>query len=177
MYPFLRLALADVGARRAATLPLEGVHVSRVTCLPFDIDPWRELNNGRTLTLYDLGRIPLVIRVGLAAILRRQGWGIAIAGASVRYRRRVRAWNRLEMRSSFAGRDTRFLYVHQSFWHGAEPMSSALLRSAVTRAAGIVPTAEVLEALGRPDWNPELPAWVAAWIMAEETRPWPPVHA
>jgi hypothetical protein len=40
-----------------------------------------------------------------------------------------------------------------------------------------VPTAEVLEALGRPDWNPELPPWVAAWIMAEETRPWPPVHA
>jgi hypothetical protein len=103
MYPFLRLALADVGARRAATLPLEGVHVSRVTCLPFDIDPWRELNNGRTLTLYDLGRIPLVIRVGLAAILRRQGWGIAIAGASVRYRRRVRAWDRLEMRCSFTG--------------------------------------------------------------------------
>lgn len=46
-----------------------------------------ELNNGRTLTLYDLGRVPLGIRTGLAATVQRMGWGMAIAGNSTRYRK------------------------------------------------------------------------------------------
>lgn len=177
MYPILRFALAAARARSDPPLDLDGVHVSRVTCLPFDIDPWRELNNGRTLTLYDLGRIPLTIRTGVAAALRRNRWGMAVAGASVRYRRRVRLFDRLEMRSSLVGRDRRFFYVHQSMWRAGEAVSAALFRSAVTGATGIVPPDAVLAALGRPDWNPALPAWVAGWIAAEDARPWPPARA
>ena len=59
MYPFLRLGLEVLRARRAPPLPIDGVHVSHHTCWPWDLDPWGELNNGRTLTLYDLGRVPL----------------------------------------------------------------------------------------------------------------------
>ena len=107
MYPYLRLGLEIVLARRAPPLPLRGVHVTRVTCRPADIDPWGELNNGRTLTLYDLGRVPLALRTGLIDLVRRNRWGIAVAGASVRYRRRVRAFQRVEIRSAFVGRDAR----------------------------------------------------------------------
>ena len=124
MYPFLRLGLELALARARRPLPLDGVHVSRHTCWPWDIDPWGELNNGRTLTLYDLGRVPLAVRTGLVAALRRNGWGLAVAGASVRYRRRVRAFERLEMRSAFVGRDPRFLYVHQAMFRGGEAVSA-----------------------------------------------------
>ena len=34
-----------------------------------------ELNNGRTLTLYDLGRIPMMLRLGVIRTLRAKGWG------------------------------------------------------------------------------------------------------
>ena len=78
---------------------MTGTHVSHHYCLPWDIDLWRELNNGRTLTLYDLGRIPLAGRVGLIKVLRRERWGLTMAGASVRYRRRIRVFDRIEMRS------------------------------------------------------------------------------
>jgi hypothetical protein len=39
---------------------------------------------------------------------------MAVAGNSLRYRRRVRAFHRLEMRSRLLGWDARFLYVEQS---------------------------------------------------------------
>jgi acyl-CoA thioesterase FadM len=174
MYPFLRLGLETLLARRAPPLPLDGVHVSRHTCWPWDLDPWRELNNGRALTLYDLGRLPLVMRTGVAAALGARGWGITIAGSSVRYRRRVRAFQRIEMRSRLLGRDARFFYVQQAMFRGGEALSAALLRSAVTSADGIVPTDRVVAALGRGDWDPPLPDWVAAWSAAEALRPWPP---
>ena len=65
--PLIRLGIELALARRAPPLPVDGVHVSHHTCWPWDIDPWRELNNGRTLTLYDLGRVPLAVRSGLVA--------------------------------------------------------------------------------------------------------------
>lgn len=174
MYPYLRLGLEIVLARRAPPLPLGGMHVTRVTCRPADIDAWGELNNGRTLTLYDLGRVPLALRTGLVGVVRRNGWGIAVAGASVRYRRRVRAFQRVEIRSAFVGRDARFLYTHQAMFRDGEPVSSVLIRGAVTSSDGIVPTERVIAALGDPGPEPPLPAWIAAWSAAEASRPWPP---
>jgi acyl-CoA thioesterase FadM len=173
MYPYLRLGLELVLARRAPPLPFDGVHVTRLTCRPADIDLWGELNNGRTLTLYDLGRVPLAVRTGLVAALKANGWGLTVAGASVRYRRRVRAFQRVEIRSAYVGRDPRFVYVHQAMFRKGEPVSSVLIRGAVIGPEGIVPTDRVIAALGSAA-EPALPAWVAAWSEAEAARPWPP---
>ena len=150
------------------------MHVSHHTCWPWDLDPWIELNNGRTLTLYDLGRLPLVVRTGLDAALRKNRWGLTVAGSSVRYRRRVRAFHRIEMRSAFVGRDARFLYMQQAMFRSGEALSGALFRGAVTGPGGIVPTDRVAAALGAPGWGTGLPDWIAAWSAAEARRPWPP---
>lgn len=175
MYPWFRLAKEMAKARRAPRLHPFDTHVSRHICWPVDIDPWLELNNGRTLTLYDLGRIPMALRTGLAPIARAKGWGLAVAGASVRYRRRVRAFDRIEMRTRLLGWDARFVYMDQSMWVRGECCSQALLRSAITEGKrGIVPPARMAEALGLPPESPPLPDWVTAWITAEGERPWPP---
>jgi acyl-CoA thioesterase FadM len=174
MYPFVRIAKELWKFRRAEPLPLLGTHVSHHVCWPWDLDPWVELNNGRTLTLYDLGRIPCAHRLGFARVIRAQGWGITVAGVSVRYRRRVRVFDRVEMRTRCVGWDTRFIYTEQSMWRGADCTSQILVRSAITRSTGIVPMAEFLAALGVDMESPPLPGWVAAWIAAEGERPWPP---
>jgi acyl-CoA thioesterase FadM len=174
MYPFVRLGIELALARRAPPLPFDGVHVSHHTCWPWDLDPWRELNNGRTLTLYDLGRVPLVHRTGLVSSLKSNGWGLTVAGSSVRYRRRIRAFDRFETRSAYIGRDARFLYIHQAMFRAGEPLSSALFRGAVTSPAGIVATDRVVAALGVPDHPATQPAWAEAWSKAEDRRQWPP---
>ena len=178
MYPFLRLGLELARARGAAPLPLDGMHVSQHRVWPWDLDPWVELNNGRTLSLYDLGRVPMARRNGFTAALRRQGWRFTVAGSTLRYRRRVQVLERLEMRSRLIGRDARFFYMHQAMYRpreaASEATSSVLIRAAVIDAGGIVATDRVMAALGAPDWRPELPAWVTAWTLAEAARPWPP---
>ncbi|TCM87612.1 acyl-CoA thioesterase [Rhodovulum steppense] len=175
MYPFLRLAKEFHVHRNAAPLPLTGTHVSHHMCWPWDLDLWMELNNGRTLTLLDLGRLPLAKRVGLIGALREQGWGLTMAGVTVRYRRRVRIFDRFQIRSRCVGWDARFIYIEQGMWRGEECCNHALYRSAVTDANGIVAPARVMEAMGRATASPPLPGWVAEWITAEAHRPWPPM--
>lgn len=176
MYPFVRLAFQMWRHRADAPLPLTGVHESRHICWPWDLDLWGELNNGRTLTFYDLGRVPMSRRMGLTRVLVEQRWGMAIAGASVRYRRRVRAFDRLTMRSRGLCWDARFVYSEQGLWlRDGTCAGHALFRSAVTDQSGIVPPERVLAALGVTAPSPPMPGWVAAWAAAEDLRPWPPM--
>ena len=174
MYPILRFAAEMLKYRNAPRIGVLDPHVSTHRCWPWDLDPWIELNNGRTLTLYDLGRIPLAIRAGFSTAAKAHGWGLTVAGSSVRYRRRVRMFERVEMRSRCIGWDHRFLYMEQSMWKGADCTSQALLRTAITSKAGIVDPAKAAQALGHSGISPDLPGWVRAWIGAEAERPWPP---
>jgi acyl-CoA thioesterase FadM len=134
------------------------------------------LNNGRTLTLYDLGRVPFGARTGLHRAVDANGWGLTVAGVSVRYRRRLVAFERLEMRTRCIGWDSRFFYLEQSLWRGGDCANHMLLRSAATSKAGIVEPAKVVQAMGFDPVSPPLPDWVQAWIAAEAKRPWPPAH-
>lgn len=175
LFPFVRFAIECALAATKPPLPPGGVHVSYHTCMPWDIDFAMELNNGRTLTLYDLGRFPMGIRGGLLKILRKNRWSFTMAGVIVRYRRRVTMFQRLEMHSQTIGRDDRFIYIQQVMYRKGEATSAVVYRVAVFNKNGIVPTQDFVDAMGYPDWNPELPDWVQSWSAAEAERPWPPV--
>lgn len=177
MYPFIRLAIEVVLAMRQPKLGPDGIHVSHHTIMPWDIDFALELNNGRTLSIFDLGRLPLAFRLGIPSALRQKRWSFTMAGVIVRYRRRVTMFQRMEMKSQAIGRDARFIYIQQVMYHKGVPASSVVYRVAAFNKNGIVPTQEFAEAMGFPDWNPKLPDWVERWSDAEDTRPWPPEMA
>ncbi len=175
MYPLIRFAKEMFKFRKAPRLgPLES-HISTHMCWPWDLDPWVELNNGRTLTLFDLGRIPMAQRTGLVDVVRENGWGITVAGNSTRYRRRVRGFDRFTMVSRMIGWDERFIYMEQSMWRKGECCNHMLLRGALTGKSGIVAPQTVIDAMGQDIESPPLPDWVQSWIEADRARPWPPV--
>ncbi len=177
MYPVFRMVWQIFKVRNAAPLKLGEAHISHHICLPWDIDIWMELNNGRTLTLYDLGRIPFAIRSGLVKVMRKESWSLTMAGASVRYRQRIRMFEVVEMRSRAVFWDARFMYVEQSMWKkNGECANHIVYRAAVTSDAGIVAPVNVAEAMGVDPQPPLAPEWVAAWIAADQVRPWPPMQ-
>lgn len=176
MYPIVRFAKELLRHRSAPPLSLTQEHAATHVCWPWDVDPWLELNNGRVLTLYDLGRIVLFQRLGVVPVMRAHGWGGVVAGASIRYRRRVRAFQRYTLRSRLIGWDARFCYVEQSMWVGGECASHGLMRVALTDKRGMIPPESLPRAMDLDPDSPPLPDWVRAWIDAEAQRPWPPMQ-
>lgn len=174
MYPFVRLIKELVVHRKAPALDILGTHVSHHRCWPHDIDNFLEMNNGRILTILDLGRTGLAQRTGLLRVLRAQKWGLTMAGVSVRYRKRITPFVKFKIVSRAIGWDDRFFYVDQSIWIGDECATQALYRSAVVQKGRIVAPARVFEQIGHHGTSPELPLWVKNWIDADATRPWPP---
>ncbi|MEL6409776.1 MAG: acyl-CoA thioesterase [Pseudomonadota bacterium] len=177
MYPVIRMLWQMYKHRKAGPLEPLGTNVSHHYCLPWDIDIWMELNNGRTLTIFDLGRVPMAVRVGLIEVMRKNRWSLAVAGASVRYRRRIRMFEKIEMRTRMAYWDEKFIYMEQSMWKkDGECACHAVLRIAATSKDGIVPPQKVVDSMAADIQNPELPQWISTWIEAEKQRPWPPMQ-
>ncbi|MCK0120501.1 MAG: acyl-CoA thioesterase [Yoonia sp.] len=174
MYPFVRLIKDMYLARRAPDLPIMGIHVSQHRCWPQDIDAFIEMNNGRILTILDLGRTVLAKRVGLLDALKEKRWGLTMAGVSVRYRKRIRPFVKFKTVSRAVGWDDKFFYLEQSIWIGNECAVQALYRSAVTDKNGIVRPRQLFDHIGYEGDRPPLPAWAQNWIDADQTRPWPP---
>ena len=172
MYPYLKLFKILIKAKFGSSLNIDEESVLKMRVFLGDIDIYPELNNGRHLTLMDMGRLDLAQRTGLLRIVHWQKWGFAVAGASVRYRHRLKAFKRFELRTRIVAIDDRWFYFLQNTIRKGNIYSSALVRAGITSKQGLVPVRKVLDALGEPDWNPSMPKWVKAWSEAEELRPW-----
>ncbi len=171
MYPYFRLL--KVGASTFFRPPLALGEVSEIKMRVWlgDLDFYPELNNGRHLALMDMGRLDFAARSGFLRTATQKKWTLAVAGISVRYRRRLLPLRSFILKTELIGYDERWFYFHQRTEREGKVCSSALVRVALTSKKGLVPVEEALQATDASDWQPILPDWVQAWIEAEKVRP------
>lgn len=179
MYPFIRLGVSitksTLSTLRGERLPITATSTIHYTCHINDIDNFLELNNGRVLTLFDLGRTDFAIRTGLGKQLIYHKWGLVVAGSSIQYRKRVRLFQKTSIHTRLIGVDERWFYIEQVMAVNAKATSQALLRTAVTniKTGKTIPTKQVLDAIGYADFQLPPPEWVQAWIDADKIRNFP----
>ncbi|NOX86875.1 MAG: thioesterase [Chlorobi bacterium] len=172
MYPYLRLIKVLASKRHDKNFKVNDESIIKLRVCLVDIDPFLELNNGRYLTMMDFGRFDVAIRTGLWKIMKKKKWGLIVAGASVRFRYRLKLFQKYELHSQVIGQEEKWFYFHQRIIRNGRIHASALVRTAVTSREGIVNTDEVLKALGNETHLPGVPGWVREWAKADELRPW-----
>ena len=179
MYPYVRYtkSVIDAFAANKKQSALEFTQTSEVMvrCSITDIDPMFEMNNGRVLTVYDIGRTDFIIRTGLAKQLLKNRWGMVVAGSTIQYRKRIRLFDKVAIKTQLVGLDEKWLYLEHSMWVEGKPCSSALLRTGVTEGGKVIEMARVLEALGQADLNMPPEPWVQDWIESNSEHRWPPM--
>jgi len=175
MYPLTRLLSTSVRSQFSKPLKFDDQCTTIFWCRPWDLDMFMEMNNGRVLSLYDLGRFDLSIRSGLWSTLRENRWGLVVAGSTIQYRKRVRMFDRVTMKTQLEYIDDKWMYLRQSMWVRGKPASSVIIRSAVTEKGRLVSPERVRKALNAEDLAPVPSEWLKSWIESEKQRPWPPV--
>lgn len=179
MYPFFRLMAvtlkSSLAYRKGQKLNLTDTGEIDLLANFNDIDNFLEMNNGRILTLFDLGRIDLAIRTGLGRKLLQKKWGLVVAGSTIQYRKRVRLFDRIRIKTRLIAIDERWLYLEQSMWVKGQATCTALLRTGVTqiRTGKTIETSIVMKELGYEHITMPPEQWVRAWMDADKLRPFP----
>ena len=179
MYPFLRfgktLVQSSLSTAKGDRLELTEVGEFRFTANLSDIDNFFEMNNGRIFTLFDLGRIDFAIRSGLGKNLLKHRWGLVVAGSTIQYRRRIRTFDKVIIKTRVKAMDEKWIYIEQSMWVKGQACCQALLRTGVTniKTGKVIDTARVLDTMGFADLKMPLDEWVQAWIEADKLRSFP----
>jgi acyl-CoA thioesterase FadM len=173
MYPYLKLASTLIKAGFSPKLTLEEKSILTFRAGLTDIDPFIELNNARYFIYMELGRWDFSYRIGFLNLMRKNKWGVALGGSSVRFRRRIPFLRKFTLTTQLICHDGRWFYFLQETHLNGRICSSALMKMGVTSKSGLVPSTEVLKNIDRMDWGVEIPDWVDAWLKAESRRPWP----
>ncbi len=153
--------------RRGDALALAEVSTIRLRTLPTDIDLLRHMNNGRYLSLFDLGRWDLLIRTGLGGAMRERGWYAVVAAETITFRKSLGLWQRFDVESRMLGHDDRAFYMEHRAVVDGEVYARVIVRARILRrSGGIVPHEEVFDAVGQPQGVPEIEPWVQEWAAA-----------
>ena len=162
-----RIAPGDVGRIRVSTLPT-------------DIDVLRHMNNGRYLSLFDLGRWDLLVRTGMADAMKSNGWYAVVSAETVTFRKSLQLWQRFDIESRLLGHDDRAIYLEHRAVVDGEIYARAIIRARMLkRSGGTLSHQELFAAVGRPEGLPDVEAWVHEWATASalpSTRAEAPSH-
>jgi len=136
---------------------------------PNDLDGNMHMNNGRYLSIMDIGRFDLVIRAGLLPVLFRNKWVPVLGGAMIRFRRSLSPFQKYRLKTRLLCWDAKWVYMEQKF----ETMDGKLAAVGVVKGVfkgpkGSVATNDLLAAFGLTLESPPMPQEVRAWQEAEQ---------
>ena len=149
--------------------------VLKFKVLPNDLDFNMHMNNGRYLTVMDLGRFDLVMRAGLMKIMLKQKSVPILGSATIRYRLPLMPFQSYELHTRIVSWDDKWAYMEQKFVIADKgPKHGAVAAVALVKGSfydqknkRTVPTNEVLAMAGLDVIAPEMPVHIIEWQKSE----------
>jgi acyl-CoA thioesterase FadM len=141
---FIHIFLAKISPTLNANEPDQ----VQLTVLPNDLDLNIHLNNGRFLSIMDLGRTRLSIRTGLYDIAKTMGWGNGVVGGiAITYLKSLSVFQRYTLCTKLAGHYNGWLYIEQRFESRGQLVAAALVKVTFLKGGKRVSAQDLIEAM------------------------------
>lgn len=163
MHLILRTLLRLFMSRRRPSISIWGSGSVAMRVLPTDIDLALHVNNGMYFSLFDLGRLDLMVRSGVWSGMRRRRWSPVAAGETISFRRSLRLGQRYSLETRIVGLDERAVYFEQRAVVHGEIYARAHVATRLVSPSGPVTIDEIIAAFGAPPADLVLPEWISAW--------------
>ena len=166
----IRITLSLIGKPRVDLLSTTRVSI-RVW--PNDLDTNMHVNNGRYLTLADLGRLDWFVRTGVYASAKRRRVFPVVADAVAKYRSELRLFETVQIESRLVGWSGRWGFLEHRFIRDGRVVAMVGIRGALRGPQGTVDSWEILAELSKTGAagvpaSPPLPAWTQHFYDSAE---------
>jgi acyl-CoA thioesterase FadM len=128
----------------------------RLRCWPSDLDINLHMNNGRFLSLMDLGRLDLVNRTGLLKTMLRRRWRPILGAAQIRFMKPIGPGQEFRLETRLLGWEGKWFWMRQAFYLGEKLAAEAFVKALFLGPGGSIQADEVLRALGLAESSPPL---------------------
>lgn len=153
---YLRFVIVFIRALfkpRMATLDTSVLHFH---VLPNDLDLNRHMNNGRYLSIMDLGRIDLIARIGLFTLVRKNKWLPVVGTVHMRYRRPLKLFQPFELHTRIVYWDDKWVFIEQRIISRGKVCALGTVQGLIRAKEGNVSTSFIMKELGMNDAKPPM---------------------
>jgi acyl-CoA thioesterase FadM len=133
---------------------------------PTDLDKNRHMNNGRYLTIMDLGRFDWLLSCGHLSYCLKTNTFPIVGALKILYVRPLKMFQSFELKTRILGWDEKWLYVEQIYEVKGVLHAKSVLQGLFHGPQGKVPTRQLLKILGHKGSPPKLPKDVRVWMRS-----------
>ncbi len=141
-----------------------------------DLDTNWHMNNGRYLTIMDLGRLDLILRSGLMGMMLKMKAVPILSAATIRYRLPLNPFQSYRLETNIIWWDEKWVYMEQRFIIKKGEKAGAVAAIGLVKGnffckkdMRVVPIPTMMDALNKAHIAPPpCPNHVKEWIEAEE---------
>jgi acyl-CoA thioesterase FadM len=166
--------LISAGRRQPLRLPNDASVLS-FRVWPHDMDLSAHMNNGRYLTLMDLGRVDVMLGSGLWREVWKNRWTPIASAISISFRREMRLLQKFRLETRLVCWDATLVVMEQIFTLDGGPRHGQVAARALfkgglydRRRKAFVPIAELMQTIGVSATSPEPPPDVAAFLKSQD---------
>lgn len=135
--------------------------VLKFRVMPNDLDIYGHMNNGRYLTIMDLGRMDLILRTGMKVPVKKHHWNPLIASSIIRFKNSLKPFKSYELRTRIVAWDDKWFYIEQRFERKGRLFARAVVQGLFRGPHGNVKSTHVLSELGLELSSPNRPEILA----------------
>jgi acyl-CoA thioesterase FadM len=142
---------------------------------PHDLDLSLHLNNGRYLTLMDLGRLDAMVRSGLWREVLRHKWTPIASAITIRFQRELRPFQKFRLDTKLVCWDQSLVVMEQIFVIEGGPRDGQVAARALFKGGlydrkdrKFVEIARLMVLLGVSETSPPATAEVEAFLHADD---------
>jgi acyl-CoA thioesterase FadM len=158
--------------RRDKIAPLQTASIhSRVW--PLDLDANLHMNNGRYLSIMDLGRLDLMVKVGVVPEVIKRKWMPVLSAATIRYRLPLNPFQRFRLDTKIVWWDEKWFYIEQRFVIIGGDKDGAVAAIAFvkgslfdSKAKKTVPSQDLIDLIGGVE-PVSKPSYIESWQQSE----------
>ena len=160
---FFRMILHLLRSRRRSARDIWDTYSLPMRVHLGEIDIFMHLNNGKYLSIMDMGRLDMMMRSGAWQAMRDRGWSGVVSAETVSFRKSLKLWQRYTLETKVCGIDERTVFFEHRMVVDGEIFARAYVATRVISDNGPLTRDDLIEAFGVPENVPELPEWIHEW--------------